>query len=154
LDRVYPGSKFILTVREKESWLRSCKDELEHADWVARKAFLPEQFWKFKEFILAAVYGVHHFQRDRFSYVYDTHVRNVTDYFKGRENDFLVLDLCAGEGWEKLCPFLGSPIPSAAFPHSNTAAAMHSARQWFARVGKASAEVAAVIPSQGLFILV
>src|SRR5262245_15243677 len=64
MDNAYPDIKFILTVREKESWLRSCKAELEHSDWVARQAFLPEQFWKFKEFILAAVYGVHHFQRD------------------------------------------------------------------------------------------
>ena len=32
----------------------------------------------------------------------------------------LVMDICAGEGWEKLCPFLGLPAPDSAFPISHT----------------------------------
>jgi hypothetical protein len=31
----------------------------------------------------------------------------------------LVMDICAGEGWEKLCPFLGVPTPDSAFPRSH-----------------------------------
>jgi 3'(2'), 5'-bisphosphate nucleotidase len=31
----------------------------------------------------------------------------------------LVLDITAGEGWEKLCPFLGKPIPDIPFPKAN-----------------------------------
>ena len=30
----------------------------------------------------------------------------------------LVMDIPAGDGWEKLCPFLGVPIPDAPFPHA------------------------------------
>ena len=31
----------------------------------------------------------------------------------------LVMDIIAGDGWDKLCPFLGKPVPEAAFPHRN-----------------------------------
>jgi hypothetical protein len=35
----------------------------------------------------------------------ERHDREVMEYFKNREEDLLVLDIAAGEGWEKLCPF-------------------------------------------------
>ena len=31
------------------------------------------------------------------------------------------MDLAAGDGWSKLCPFLGKPVPDAPFPHLNRA---------------------------------
>jgi hypothetical protein len=31
----------------------------------------------------------------------------------------LVIDVCAGEGWGKLCPFLGRPAPRHLFPWEN-----------------------------------
>jgi hypothetical protein len=31
----------------------------------------------------------------------------------------LVMDICGGEGWEKLCPFLNQPTPEVAFPRRN-----------------------------------
>jgi Sulfotransferase domain len=43
----------------------------------------------------------------------------VPEYFRGREQDLLGLDICAGEGWERLALFLGSAIPGQAFPHRN-----------------------------------
>ena len=76
LDRVYPGSKFILTVRERASWLRSCE-----LHWRLMSEWLENfpQFKRFQEFIGACVYGAHGFNRERFSYVYETHERNVRD---------------------------------------------------------------------------
>ena len=38
------------------------------------------------------------------------------EYFKNRPQDFLNLDIIGGEGWEKLCEFLGKPIPDVPFP--------------------------------------
>lgn len=35
------------------------------------------------------------------------------------EASMLEIDVCAGEGWERLCPFLGLPTPGAAFPWEN-----------------------------------
>ena len=40
-------------------------------------------------------------------------------YFKDRPNDLLVMNICNGEGWEKLCPFLNKPVPDAPFPKEN-----------------------------------
>jgi hypothetical protein len=34
-------------------------------------------------------------------------------------NRLLVLNVVAGEGWDKLCPFLGVPMPADPFPHMN-----------------------------------
>jgi hypothetical protein len=35
------------------------------------------------------------------------------------QDRLLVIDICAREGWETLCPFVGKPIPDAPFPHVN-----------------------------------
>ena len=40
-------------------------------------------------------------------------------YFKNRPNDLLVMNICSGEGWEVLCPFLNKPIPNVSFSKEN-----------------------------------
>jgi len=110
LDKLYPGSKFILTTRDKESWLESLERH-----WSNKPAFDDrpgrETKMKIRRFLRAAVYGCYVFNRERMSYVYDLHHRNVLEYFKDRPQSLLVLNIVAGEGWEKLCPFLNKPIP-------------------------------------------
>ncbi len=142
LDGEFPGSKFILTIREKEAWLRSCE-----VHWRLMMEWWHNfpQFKRFHEFISAVVYGAIAFNRGRFAFVYDTHARNARDYFKDRPRDFLVLDICGGEGWEKLCPFLGLPVPDAPFPRAN---------EWMHLLMQASEEIAEVIPAGETFILV
>jgi hypothetical protein len=108
IDAAYPGSKFILTVREVDAWLRSMK----------RLLGLERMLKPFAWHMLSVVYGVHQFHEERLRRVYEHHVRDVQGYFEGRPGDLLVLDITAGEGWEKLCPFLGRPVPRAPFPHS------------------------------------
>jgi len=117
LDEAFPGSKFILTVREKASWLKSCEKH-----WAGSR--IPPSdppFWqRYANFIDACVYGCNAFNASRFSYVYDLHVANVREYFRDRAEDLLVLDVCNGGGFEKLCPFLGLPVPDdPAFPKEN-----------------------------------
>ncbi len=116
LDHAFPESKFVLTVREKEAWLRSC--EVHWRLLMQWSENFPE-FKTFHEFAGACTYGVAEYNRERFSFVYDTHVANVCAYFSDRPDDLLVMDICAGEGWEKLCPFLGLDHPGAPFPHAN-----------------------------------
>ena len=143
LDGLYPGSKFILTVRDREAWLRSC--ELHWRLMLEWWHKFP-RFKIFHEFISACVYGTLEFSRDRFAYVYDTHLRNACDYFKDRPGDFLLLDICGGEGWEKLCPFLGLySAPATPFPRAN---------EWMHLLMQASEEIAEVIPAGETFILV
>lgn len=106
LDKRYPGSQFILTVRLSDSWLES-----------ARAHFTRDPKSDFGRDVRLATYGVTGFDRDRFRYVYDTYVRNVGEYFRGRPEALLTMDIVGGEGWEKLCAFLGRPIPDGPFPN-------------------------------------
>lgn len=121
LDRQYPGSKFVLTVREREGWLRSCRHH-----WEGRSAFLSrpardaeeETYMNMRRLLRAAVYGCYGFSPERFAWVYDQHVKAVTEHFAGRPQDLLVLDVCSGQGWDELCAFLGVPVPPGQpFPH-------------------------------------
>lgn len=117
LDRTFPDSKFILTIRDIPSWLKSTsnhwfdnnrdyKDGLSHDN-------------KFALFIRSVNYGCLNYAKDRFTEVYEDHCEKVINYFKDRPNDLLILNICNGEGWEKLCPFLNKPIPSSPFHHLN-----------------------------------
>jgi hypothetical protein len=114
LDRAYPGSKFILTTRDMESWLRAIE---KHFAFLESWDDMNEPFRRFTEFINACVFGSLRFSAERFRYVYETHDANVREYFRDRRDDLLVIDICGGEGWEKLCGFLDVPIPDEPFPH-------------------------------------
>jgi hypothetical protein len=59
---------------------------------------------------------MYQFSLERHRYVVETHQRNVLWYFQDRPSDLLMFDLCGGDGWEKLCSFLGKPIPDQPFP--------------------------------------
>jgi hypothetical protein len=106
------NAKFILTVRDMDSWLKSCK-----------KFFYPGRFDR-EDPILSrlqeVVYGSDVFNEDKYRAAYTKHLNDVMDYFKDKDN-LLVMDICAGDGWEKLCPFLNQPIPTNKFPHFNKA---------------------------------
>ncbi len=141
-DSIYRESKFILTIRDKEAWLRSC--ELHWQLMTQWQNNFP-QFKRFHEFISACVFGSLSFNEERFSYVYDTHVKNTRDYFKKRPDDFLTIDICSGEGWEKLCSFLGLPVPDAPFPHAN---------EWMHQLMQASEEIKEIVPAGETYILV
>ena len=116
LDEKYPGSKFILTVRDKPAWLESL-----HRHWAGRPPFedLPggETHMKIRRFLRAAVYGTYVFNEQRLSLVHDGHVKGVKAYFKARPGDLLLMDICNGDKWDKLCPFLNASMPDAPFPH-------------------------------------
>ena len=45
----------------------------------------------------------------------EEHHRDVRSYFDGRD-DFIEFRITEGDGWEKLCPFLGVDIPEEPFP--------------------------------------
>lgn len=119
LDERYAGAKFILTVRHLPSWLESCRRM-----WQARDLFnmvlLPSAAVEYT-YCRMKLYGMMEYDRDLFEQAYNRHVREVREHFKDRPNDFLELDICAGEGWEKLCPFLGKPVPRKPFPWRNRA---------------------------------
>ena len=141
LDKLFPGSKFILTVREMESWLVSVEKH-----WATAPAFEDQPLKReFQEFIRRAVYGTIEFNKERFQYVYELHHKNVLDYFKNRPGDLLVMDICKGDGYEKLCPFLGLPVLNEPFPHAN---------EWMHKLIKATTEVKSILPENATTILI
>lgn len=107
LDRWHPGSKFILTIRPTEKWIKSVVTHF-------KEQYIPLHEW---------IYGVRHAAGHEDVYVrrYEQHNREVLEYFKDRPNDLLVMDITKGDGWEKLCPFLGIGIPPVIFPSQNLA---------------------------------
>jgi 3'-phosphoadenosine 5'-phosphosulfate (PAPS) 3'-phosphatase len=111
LDTAFPGSKFILTVRDKEGWLRSCKKQFN------QKLAAKQNEASIRVF--EDLYGTAVFDEEHFSAGYDRFISSVEAYFKDSPEDLLILNVSAGEGWEKLCPFLGKPIPDVPFPKAN-----------------------------------
>ncbi len=111
LDRAYPGSKFILTVRERAGWLQSCQKQF--TEKLAAKQNEAHNR------LFLDLYGTTVFDAEKFAAGYDRFVAGVKDYFRDRPQDLLILDITGGEGWEKLCPFLGRPIPDLPFPKAN-----------------------------------
>lgn len=107
LDERYPGSKFILTVRHPDAWIKSVVKHFGSEDTPMRQ-------W---------IYGVGHPRGNEEIYLrrYEEHNRDVLAHFCDRPGDLLVMDITAGESWDKLCPFLGRAIPQTTFPVANTA---------------------------------
>jgi hypothetical protein len=107
LDQEFPGSKFILTLRPSGEWIRSVVKHFDERETPMRE-------W---------IYGVGRPKGNENVYIarYERHNREVLEYFKDRSEQLLVLNITAGEGWTKLCPFLGEQIPPIGFPRANTA---------------------------------
>jgi hypothetical protein len=104
-DVQYPGSKFILTVRDLEEWLDSRRRHVEKNQQRAAEGAYHGKFLKVNLALWEREYRVH-----------DGAVRS---YFAGRPDDLLVLDVTAGNGWKPLCDFLGVPVPRTPFPWKN-----------------------------------
>jgi len=105
LDQLFPNSKFILTIRDTNEWLQSmkvlCRDPSENQEI--------NQLHK-------DLYGNDTFDHVKFEKAYLNHLNSVIAYFKNRKNDLLVINICSGEGWEKLCHFLSTEVPNVPFP--------------------------------------
>jgi len=114
LDKYWPDSKFILTVRDIDKWLDSCK----HAPFNAANAIPKHDHFRY--FYRTMLYGTIAFNRERFEWVYNRHTKQVIEHFSGEKaKQLLVLDITNGDGWEKLCEFLKVTAPDVEFPHSN-----------------------------------
>jgi sulfotransferase family protein len=142
LDALYPGSRFILTVRNKAAWLRSIES---HWRLFRQWCRCDRQFGRFSEFVATAVYGTMEFDAQRFSSVYDLHERSVRDYFRHRPRDLLVMDICAGDGWNQLCPFLDRKVFTEAFPCANRKEDKEYRWQWIRWLDEATLELEALV---------
>jgi len=115
LDERYPGAKFILLERNVDDWLDSIRRQWQGTSKPSNKTLL-------RDMVRIAVYGTAQFNPSRMRYVYNTHIANTKAYFSDRPDDFISMDITAGDGWEKLCSFLGTTAPRevADFPKMRT----------------------------------
>lgn len=147
LDKEYPRSKFILTVREKESWLDSWERQGNKGEERARQSFasrlvshnsitlakairrrLSPELATTPRVARIEIFGCYTFNRDRVSYVYDLHYKNALEYFASRPEDLLIIDIPGGDGWSKLCDFLSVATPDKPFPRKYVAGAFTQPR--------------------------
>ena len=123
LDRYFGNTtKFILTTRDIESWL---------ASWMRFGSILdeprsPHKTFRYKIRLQRAchrfmTYGDIDFNEPVHRAAYHRHHADVLDHFRTQPERLLILDIAGGEGWEKLCPFVGVEVPDIPFPHQNRA---------------------------------
>lgn len=115
LDVAYPDSKFILTIRDEDGWLKSVEGLWDpktnpYYDWDKQP---------YSHQIHEALYGRRDFDADTFLARYRQHNLEVMEYFKDRPDDLMVLDVDNGVGWNELCRFLDMPVPVVPFPMMN-----------------------------------
>ena len=130
-------------MRDIDTWLTSITSHFKELDDIANPAFT--------RFICTVAYGAWQVNEHRFRQVYQRHLENVRAYFQGRSEDFLVLDIVGGEGWETLCPFLGVTAPNQPFPYANTS---RENLEWRRRIDQLSADVLRCVPNGARFVLI
>ena len=115
MDKRYPGSKFILTLRRPETWIKSQVAHFGERETSMRK-------W---------IYGAGCPKGNEAAYIarFEKHTREVLDYFKDRPNDLLVMELAKGHGWKELCTFLKIDLIDTPFPHCKEARDKKTARK-------------------------
>jgi len=121
LDKEFPNSKFVLTVRDDDEWISS----------VLR-------FYSNRPVQLLRDYFLNPCGdptrsvdcRDEWLSRYRRHNREVMEYFKARPDDLLVMDLSKGDSWATLGKFLNQEVPDGKFPHANRHRGKLEQRMW------------------------
>lgn len=108
LDRQYPGSRFILTTRPVDDWVESRR---RHVLRNRERAERGEYAGTFLEI-----------EPDRWRAEFAAHHDRVSAHFAGR-TDLLTFRIAEGDGYERLCPFLGLAVPDEPFPHRHRSGA-------------------------------
>jgi len=116
LDKLYPGSKFILTIRDEEEWIQSVENHWSYELNPYRASWNKDNFTHRLHKVL---YGQQTFDREVMLARYRKHNADVIEYFKGRDEDLLILRVDKNIDWTPLSKFLGNEIPPVPFPKSN-----------------------------------
>jgi len=151
LDALFPNSKFILTVRETKTWYRSFihqyriplldlatgSTRIRQAHiykgyshrWISH--FMEDQINVLKKEIKTnRLQSLEDYKEFKFSeefnlscaHLYEFRNKEILQYFKGRDNQLLILDITKEKSIEKIRDFLGIPnFFNASMPHLNSA---------------------------------
>lgn len=118
LDRMYPGSRFIYTVRERESWVASVQAFFEGQRNALAKMKHPAHRVQVRA-VRRAMFGTEQpetLSRAQWLALYEAHDARVRAHFADRPEALLAMDVVGGQGWEVLVPFVA---PWTRFPHTN-----------------------------------
>ena len=103
VDQAYPGSRFILTHRQEDRWIRSM---------VSYNGIWPDPS---RRFLMGySVPGGYEEEHRRW---YRAHNQAVRDHFADRPQALLEFNVEAGAGWQELADFLDCGTPDMPFPH-------------------------------------
>jgi hypothetical protein len=112
LEHFGDTARYVLTLRSSpQVWLDSLK---KHAERVSATSHCR---------LLAYGYAYPHGAEQQHLDFYRRHADAVRTRFEARGAGHLLLEVCweTEPGWERLCPFLGVPVPAIPFPHENRA---------------------------------
>ena len=93
LYKDYPNSMFILTVRPFNDWVKS--NQANELNIGRPEPTLEALIQKYNQ------------------------IKDIRNFFSDKPDQFLEMDICNGDGWDKLCKFLNLQKPNTKFPHYN-----------------------------------
>lgn len=112
LAEKYPDSFFILTIRDSESWLKSCSLSF------TEKLAMDENHHALHRWLYDSIL----YDKEKFMKGYMNYVVKVLN--GNNKNRLLLYNICSGSGWQPLCNFLGKDIPDCPFPHESKRGAL------------------------------
>jgi len=111
LDKEFPGSKFIYTIRDKEQWLDSIVPYFERKrNWTSMNSS--------QVITRRKVYGSDFPNRFEAEVAWNKHDQDVKNYFTNRDNLFII-NIVGGDSPQKLAEFLGVTTDLKEFPNLN-----------------------------------
>ena len=135
VDQAFPGSRFILSVRDsEEQWYQSLvrfhsrrlkgrfdPDSLPTWEDIRRDSYVHDG-WTFRNQLL--IHGSNVLKTDpwdeaRWKQYYRSHNQRVIDYFRNRPDDLLVLNVGHPDSMRQLCKFLGKKYDGEPMPRKN-----------------------------------
>ena len=129
MDKAFPGSKFVLTVRDSpEDWFESLTrfhtkimgcDGLPTAKDMANFNYRAEGWFLKAHLAILKINEEQIYDRDIYLAHYNAYNQKVIDYFRDRPDDFMLLNVGDDDAAERLCNFLGRPGKLQAMPHEN-----------------------------------
>lgn len=110
MDKQYPDSRFVLTRRDENSWVKSYIN-------MVKNIGKDEHLDRIRSFLYGLPFP--DVTEEQLRDLYRRHNCGVMKYFADRAADLLVVDWQEGAGWRDLCGFLGRRVPDLPFPHAN-----------------------------------
>lgn len=107
----HEDAKFILTVRDRDGWIEIC------VRYYRGRRIRPMRRWMFGEHADPSSSDA---AREAWLVRYDAHNTAVREHFSACPDRLLVMNIAEGDGWERLCSFLGMSVRRKPFPNKNS----------------------------------